>query len=134
MEFQWKDFSVLILGKILTGCTDFKWKYESDDAYVYGRGSTPLDIQSGNIKIEGTIKLLQSTFDELNAAAKSQNPSYLVTDIRFDVVEAYERQGLLKTNIIKGIKIASFDFGMKQGDKNMEITLPFKALEVQLDV
>jgi hypothetical protein len=66
--------------------------------------------------------------------AKTENSSYLPTDIRFDVIEAYERNGILRTNIIKSVKLASFEMGMKQGDKNMEISMPFKALGVQVGV
>lgn len=129
-EFGWNDISVSYMGRVLTGIRGIKYKVKSDDDYLYGRGNKPLGIVSGNESVEGEIMLLQSEFDAADEAIKTINPKLKITDVKVDIVWSFERDSVLKTEIIKSAKVSEYERGLKQGDKFMEITMPFKALDV----
>lgn len=130
-QYEWNDISVSYLGRVLTGIRGIKYKVTSEDEFVYGRGRKPLSIQSGNESIEGEMVLLQSELEALKEAVRSIDPRLKITDIRADIIWTFERENIAVTNIIQGAKIKEYEEGMEQGDKFMEITLPFMALDVQ---
>lgn len=129
--FPWSSASILILGKTVTGIRGFKYSVESDDEYVYGKGSEPYEIMPGNKSYPCELMLLQDEIEALEIASKLAGGAD-ITDIRFDVVVSYTNPGSLvaTTDVWKSIKIDKYEKGMKQGDKFMEITLPGKALGV----
>lgn len=131
-QFEWNDISVVILGKIITGITNIEIEEKQDKAPVYGRGAKPLAIQSGQKSYEGSITLLQSEYAALLAAAKASNPAYGITDISFDITWQFNRTIDSKTETynITGAEFTSGKLGMGQNDKNMEIELPFMALDL----
>jgi hypothetical protein len=131
-QFEWNDISVVILGKIVTGITNIEIEAKQDKEAVYGRGNKPLAIQSGKKTYEGSITLLQSEYAALLAAAKAVNVSYDVTDIGFDITWNFNRtiDGAAETYNIKGAEITSAKLGLGNDDKNMEVELPFMALDL----
>jgi hypothetical protein len=86
----------------------------------------------GNKSYEGQIVLLQSELEALKAAA---GPGNDLTDIPpFDIVVAYiPRQGgtQIITDIIKHVEFTEVEKSINQGDKFMEVTLPFVALDIE---
>jgi hypothetical protein len=131
-QFEANDMTVVILGQIVTGITNIEVETSQEKEVIYGRGNKPLAIQSGKKSFEGSITLLQSEYSALLAAAKAKNPLYDITDIAFDIVWNFNRT-LDSTNenyTIVGVEITKAKLGMGTGDKNMEIELPFLALDV----
>lgn len=129
--FPWSASSIMMLGKTVTGIRGFKYSVESDDEYVYAKGSEPYEIMPGNKSYPVELMLLQDEIEALETAAKAAGGAD-ITDIRFDVVVSYQNAGSLvaTTDVWKSVKIDKYEKGMKQGDKYMEISLPGKCLGV----
>ena len=130
-EFAFSQVSVNILGRTINGFLGVKYAIKTDKAYLYGRGSNPLSIQSGNHSYEGEITMTQSEVEAMILAVKSQNPNMLLTQVSFDIVVAYTNDNVIVTDIILGAEISEYEKALKQGDKNMEIALKFMALGIQ---
>jgi hypothetical protein len=133
-QFEWNDATVVILGKIITGITNIEVETKQDKEMLYGRGNKPLAIQSGKKSYEGSLTLLQSEYAALLLAAKAVNAAYDVTDIAFDITWQFNREldSATETYNIVGVEITSSKIGMGSDDKNMEIELPFMALDLIL--
>lgn len=119
---------IVYLGKIIAEVTELTYDVETEKEHIYGAGSDPYAIQSGNKKPTGQLSLLQSGYDALQEAAKLANPGnpYAdVTDIAFDIVVTYSNDIKHTTDILKSVEITKLGKGMKQGDKRMEVNLPF---------
>ena len=134
-EYSWSNVEVSYLGRLITGIRGVKYKVSHEKEALYARGSKPHSVQSGNKSYEGEIKLLQSEVDALNVAAKDAGFDDL-TDFSFDIAVAYTPKNLAESTkilnkSIKSAEITEFEEGMEQGDKFMEITLPFVALDIK---
>ncbi len=134
-EYTWSNVEVSYLGMLITGIRGVKYKVSHEKEALYGRGNKPHSIQSGNKSYEGEIKLFQSEVDALNAAATEAGYDDL-TDFSFDIAVAYVPKNLAGSSKISNkkiiaVEITEFEEGMEQGDKNMEITLPFIALDIK---
>ena len=127
-QYAWSDIRVRALGREFVCIRGIKYKRSSEDEHLHGRGSKPIAIQSGNITYEGEITLLQSELEALTSALGVVN----LTSIRFDIVVTYQPNdaGPVVTDIIKSVKCKEYEKGMEQGDKFMEITIPFLALDI----
>lgn len=127
-QYAWSDIRVRALGREFVGIRGIKYKRTGDDEHLYGRGSKPIAIQSGNVSYEGELTLLQSELEALTSALGVVN----LIDIRFDIVVTYRAtiDGPVVTDLIKSVKCKEYEKGMEQGDKFMEITIPFLALDI----
>ena len=123
-EFSFKDIRVRLLGRDIVGLQGITYKKTVEKEYVYGRGNKPLGIQTGNVKVEGTLSILQSEFEALQAAVGD------ITNVQFDVVNTYGNGLTAKTDMILSVSVTEYEKGMKQNDKFKVIDLPFMALDV----
>lgn len=130
-QYQFSDISVVVLGRTLQGFQGVKYSVKTEKEPVFGRGNRALSIQKGNETIEGELMLLQSEVEALRAAIKSVNPLYKLTDISFDIVVTYGDGLTSATDIILGAEFKEYEKGMEQGDKFMEISLKFLALDLK---
>jgi hypothetical protein len=129
-EYEFADISVSMLGLLLSGLRGLTYKKSQEKELVYAAGNQPKAIQRGNKKYEGTLMLLKSDFDQLNAAAK--NAGYDdITDVPghlIDIAVLYAKGELASLPIaviLKNVEFTDFEDGMKQGDKFKEVSLPF---------
>lgn len=131
-EFAWRDLQVTMLGKVLEGILDVDYEKEVEKKPIYGRGSKVKGIQPGNEKNGGNITLRQSEVEAMLTAAKAIRPNATLLDISFDVQIQYISLGT--TNIVKDRVVAAqftkLPKGMKQGDTDMQIKLPFIAEDI----
>jgi len=118
-----------ILGRTVE-FTGVKYSVKKEKNFVRGRGNKPLSIAHGNEEVTGEITLLQSEVEALSVAAKVAKPTNKITDISFDIVVSYG-DDVVTTDILKGVEIEEYEKGMENGDPNMEVTLKFKALDLQ---
>lgn len=128
-QYAWADLSATILGSVVE-FTGVKYTVKKEKNFVRGRGNKPLGINHGNEEVTGEITLLQSEVEKLSATAKLVNPKFKITDISFDIVLNYG-DDVLVTDILKSVEVEEYEKGMENGDPNMEVTLKFKALDVQ---
>lgn len=125
-QFAWSDIKVRALGREFVGIRGISYKRTSDNEHLHGRGRKAIAIQEGNETCEGEITLLQSELEALTLALGVVN----LTRIRFDVVVSYQRGDKVVTDIVKSVKCNEYEKGMSQGDKFMEISIPFLALDI----
>lgn len=128
-EYEWADLTFLLGGKDLTGFRGIKYSIKQEKEAVYGKGNMPIAIQKGNKSIEGEITVLQSELETM----RLQSGTGSILDLQLDAVACYGNPAngdVLVTDVIQGIQFTEEPKELKQGDKFMEITLPFIALRV----
>lgn len=128
-QYEYADITVSIGGRVITGLRGIKYSSKQEKEHVYGKGNEPMHIQKGNISYEGEVTLLQSELETLRLAGKGS-----VLGLRLDAVVAYGNpsQGdVLIVDKIRGIEFTEDGKEMKQGDKFMEVTLPFICLRIE---
>lgn len=134
-EYAWKDLEVVFLGRPIGRLTEVKYKVSQEHKEFYGRGNNPHGINSGNKKYSGSLKIGQSELKAMAAKAKEIDLTADPTDFPYvDINVAYASGALIERDVIKSVKILEFEKGMKQGDTEMEIELPFIALGIQLTI
>ncbi|MBP3353454.1 MAG: hypothetical protein J6L02_02235 [Bacteroidales bacterium] len=126
-QYDWSDITVVLGGKDLTGIRGIKYTEKQEKEVIYGKGAMPMSIQKGNRSIEGEITLLQSELEVLIL----NSPTRSILDLQVNAVVNYGNPtsgDVPITDIIQGIQFTEEPKEMKQGDKFMEVTLPFIAL------
>jgi hypothetical protein len=134
-ECEFADIKVSLLGQQLSGLRGLTYDWEQEKEYVYGQGNKPRSIQKGNVKPGGSLSLLKSDVDELNAAARAAGykniihvPGRLIT---ITCVYQKDEGDPIKTDVMVNVEFTKFGDGQKQGDKFKEIELPFLFLDLK---
>lgn len=134
-EYAWKDIEVVLLGRPIARLLEIKYKVTKETKEIYGRGQNPLGIQEGNKKYEGELKIGQSELESLINKAQQLVPGSDPTDLpQFNIAIAYAKAGVVRTDVLIGVKLHEFEKSMKQGDSDMEVSLPFKCLGINYNV
>jgi hypothetical protein len=135
-ECAWQNTSITVLGRKVTGLRGFEFKKTVEKEHLYAAGSAPIDIQDGNKKYEGNLKLLKYEVDLLNDAALTAgfaditevpHESILITTEYKKVVTDKPRK-----IIAAGVGFTEMGFAMEQNAKMTEVTLPFIAINIQV--
>lgn len=127
-EYEWADVTVVMAGRDVTGIRGVSYTSSQEKEALYAKGNKPHGIQRGNKSYEGSIRILQSELDALNAAAGGD-----VLDVNFNIIVAYgnpSRGDVIRTDLLSGVEITSIPKGLNQNDKFMEIELPLVMLDV----
>ena len=120
-EYAWVDINVVLLGREVVGLRGMEYKVKRQKEALYATGKK---------EYEGTITLLQSELIALDRAAQEKGYED-ITDIDFDVIVSYlPENGVITTDKVVNVSITEIPRGMKEGDLQMEIALPFIALDV----
>ena len=130
-EYEWADVTVVVAGRDVTGIRGVSYNSDQEKEALYAKGNKPHGIQRGNKSYSGSLRLLQSEYDALNAAAGGD-----VLDVSFNVVVAYGNPSagdVIKTDLLVGVEITSKPKTLNQNDKFMEIELPFIMMDVKED-
>ena len=130
-EYEWADVTVVMAGRDVTGIRGVSYTSSQEKEALYAKGNKPHGIQRGNKSYEGSIRILQSELDALNAAAGGD-----VLDVNFNIIVAYgnpSRGDVIRTDLLSGVEITSVPKGLNQNDKFMEIELPIVALDIVYD-
>lgn len=128
-EYEWADVSAIIAGRPVTGLRGVEYTTSQEKDLLYAKGDKPHGIQRGNKKYSGTITLLQSELEALEAAAGGD-----ALDAKFNVLVSYGnplKGDVIKTDVLVGVEITEIPKGLKQGDKFMEVALPVIMLDVK---
>lgn len=128
-QYEFADLTLALGGRVITGFRGIKYSSKQEKELVYGKGNQPQSIQKGNISHEGEITLLQSELETLRLAGKGS-----VLGLRLDAVVIYgdpANGDVLVTDKIRGIEFTEDAKELKQGDKFMEVTLPFICLRIE---
>ena len=131
-ELEWKHVTLSLLGLTIRGLRGFKIKKNKDTEHLFASGEEAIGIQTGNIKRDGSFKILKGDVDKLNDAA--QQAGYEdITDVPYQLITstiAYKKAfgRPLRTISILGIQFTDLEEAMEQGAKQMEIELPWLAM------
>jgi hypothetical protein len=123
-EYSWEDLQVVMLGRPLLGITGIEYKEEQTKTNIYGRGNKPVARTRGNKTYSGSLVILQSEYEALQATAgegKSLN------DLpRFDITVAYAAAsgGVITTDVLRNVEFTDLTKALNQGDANMNVSLP----------
>lgn len=122
-EYQWSDVNALMGGRLITGLRAVRYKRSKEKELLYGAGSEPLSIQSGNVAYDGEVTMLQSEYQALSLSGGGS-----VLDLQLDIVVAYGNPAagdVMTTDKLLGCQFTEEEKSISQGDKKAEITLPF---------
>lgn len=131
-QYAWSDLTLELGGRIVTGFRGLKYSTKQEKELLHGKSNRPLSIQRGNISFEGEITILQSELETLRLAGKGS-----ILDLHLDGTAVYgdpANGDTIITDKILGIEFTEDAKEMKQGDKNMEVTLPFICLDIRNQV
>ena len=128
-EYEYADIKVSLLGANLTGLRGIKYKKKQEKSVIYGQGNQPKSVQRGNKSYEGTLSVLKSDYDLLDAAAVAAGyeditdvPSKYIT---LTVVYQQKGSSIISTDTLLSAEFHEAEDGMKQGEQFKEIELPF---------
>lgn len=127
-EYEWADVSVVIAGRNVTGIRSVQYKESQEKELLYAKGNRPHGMQHGNVSYEGSVSLLQS---EVTAIEKAVGGSILRA--RMDIIVSYGNPSKgepSKTDLLRGVEFTELSKQIKQGDKMMEIEIPFLMIDL----
>lgn len=128
-QYEFADLTLVLGGRDVTGFRGIKYTTKQEKEVLYGKGNRPISIQKGNISYEGEITLTQSELETLILIGGGS-----ILNINLNAIVAYGNplQGdMLITDLIYNLQFTEEAKEIKQGDKNMEITLPFIAMNIK---
>ena len=133
-ECAWKHGELILLGRRINGLRGFELKKTVEKEHLYGTGQNPLDIQEGNIKCEGSIKVLGFELDAMKRAAMMAGYSDITEVPHAAIVMTVKLQKSVaeqKTVFnVRGIAFTEAVNSMEQNAKMREVTLPFLAMDI----
>lgn len=127
-EYEWADVTVVMAGRDVTGIRGVSYTSDQEKEALYAKGNKPHGIQRGNKSYTGSIRLLQSEYEALNAAAGGD-----ALDVSFNIIVSYgnpSKGDVISTDLLVGAEITSKPKSLNQNDKFMEIELPLTMLDV----
>ena len=127
-EYEWSDVQVVLANRNVSGLRGISYSSSQEKEALYAKGNKPHSIQRGNVSYSGSIRLLQSELEALQAAAGGS-----VLDITTDVVVSYgdpSKGDVIRTDLIRGVEFTEEPKSINQNDKFMEIELSFIAIDV----
>lgn len=129
-EYEWADVALNLGGRDVTGIRGIKYSDKMEREPLYAKGRYPHSMQTGNASYEGEITLLQSELEALVKAGKGSihNLKGLTAIVSYGDLANGDA---IITDAVEGIYFSDSTKELKQGDKMMEITLPFVALRVR---
>lgn len=128
-QYEFADLTLYLGGRDVTGFRGIKYTSAQEKEALYGKGNRALSIQKGNIAHSGEISLTQSELETLKMEGGGS-----VLNLSLNAVVCYgnpAKGDMLITDKIKGLQFTEEAKEMKQGDKFMEITLPFLCLDIE---
>lgn len=128
-QYEWADVTLFLGGRDLTGIRALKYTEKMEREAIYAKGRNPHSIQSGNASYEGEISVLQSEYEALVLAGGGS-----IMGLSLDAIVSYGNPlnlDVVITDKVIGIRFTEASKEFKQGDKFMEMKLPFIALDVR---
>lgn len=133
-EYEWADISIVLGGVSISGFRAISYTREREKEPMFAKGRKAHSIQSGNETITGSITFTQSLMEALELAAGGN-----LLQAKMDIIVSYGAElntasiaaAAISTDVIVGAEFTSYEKGMTQNDKFMEIEMPFVALDIK---
>ncbi|MCQ2250015.1 MAG: hypothetical protein MJZ66_02780 [Bacteroidales bacterium] len=129
-EYDFHDITLLVGGQKIDDITNIEYTKSQTKTAIYGKGRDPKAIQRGQRSVSGTISMLQSAYETMQALA----PNHEILDLHVDATVCYgnpAKGDLLIMDLIHGIEFTEIKKGMSNTDDNMTVELPFVALSIE---
>ncbi|AYD48203.1 hypothetical protein [Arachidicoccus soli] len=132
-ECAWKQVSIKILGRKITGLRSFEFKKGISKELLFAAGDNPIDIQSGNKNPSGQLGVLKYEYDLMNDAAQAAGyddilevPHYLISITC--LFKKYQTSPI-RTITALGVAFTEDTVGMQQNANMTEVPLPFICMQ-----
>lgn len=127
-EYEWGDICLNVGGVDIKGFRNVNYKESQEKEARYAKGRKPHGIQRGNKSYTGSLTFTQSEVMALKGAAGTLS----LLDVQVDLIVAYvpENSSKITVDTILGVEFTDLEKKMAQGDKFMEIELPFIAVDM----
>jgi hypothetical protein len=131
---EWNDFDLYVNGVKTSKVVEFEAGVKTDKEYLYGAGSKPISIQSGNKAYPGKVTILKEHVDVMWLAAVAASNGGDITDVSFDIIGAFRAKGsrTLSRIACSGCEVSEAIFRIAQNAKNVQVELPFLALDIKM--
>ena len=136
-EYAWKDLKLGLGGRVVTGVREVTIKVSQELYLIYASGTKAHSKTHGNIEVSGQIELLQSEVEALiDAAQDLYGKGATPLDLTLNLTMGFARSVTDKMRFhgVYSLSFTDLEMGMKQGDSNMNVTLPFKAIDVAFNI
>lgn len=127
-EYEFADVTVIGAGRDILGLRGIEYGESQEKELSYGKGNKPTSIQKGNKSYSGTLTVKQSEVIGL----EEQSASKSILDLQINIAVCYgnpSKDERMRTDTLFGVEFTEVPKGMKQGDKEQEIALPFIYLD-----
>jgi hypothetical protein len=128
-QYEFADLTLYVGGRDVTGFRGIKYTSTQEKEALYGKGNKPLSIQKGNISHSGELTLAQSELETLIALGGGS-----VLGLSLNAIVSYGNPAngdMMITDKIIGLQFTEEPKEWKQGDKWIDITLPFICLDIR---
>jgi len=125
-QYEWADLTVIVGGRDITGIRGLKVNRKAEREALYAKGRTPHSIQTGNLSFSGEIGVLQSELIAIERSGKGD-----IFSLSVDILAVFGNPSSGDAMTYKratGVRFTEANEEMKQGDKFMEVSLPFECL------
>jgi len=131
-EYEYADITVIAGATDIIGLRAIEYKQSAEKEPLYAKGRKAKSIQTGNLAYDGTLTVTQSA---AIALGKSHPKGLLGVQLDLGVNYGNPVDGdALTTDRLIALQFTEVPKGMKQGDKFMEVALPFIFLDLQENV
>ncbi len=131
-EVEWQDLEVRFNGAKIAKIRGLDYGISTDKEHLFAEGDWPIGVQSGNKTPTGSLSVLKGALDDMYAAAMAAGARDL-TDVQFDIVITWSsklNRGL-QTVVLVQCEFTEWRESMRQGDKFMEVALPFLYMDIK---
>lgn len=128
-EYEFADITLFLGGRDVTAIRGIKYTTKQEKEAVYGKGNNPLSIQKGNKSHDGEISATQSELETLIALGGGS-----ILNLNLNAIVSFGNPSagdVLITDKIYGLQFTEEAKEIKQGDKFMDVKLPFIALDIK---
>lgn len=132
-EYEWADLTLILGGRDVTGIRGVKYTEKIEREPLYAKGRYAQGIQSGNVSYEGEFTLLQSELQALIIAAGGSILKLKGLQANVSYGNPVNMDSVV-TDALEGIYFTESTNELKQGDKFMEVKLPFLCTRVRPNI
>jgi hypothetical protein len=126
-EYEFADLTLILGGRDVIGFRGAEYGRKQEKELLYGKGNRPISVQKGNISYEGTLTVTQSELDTLQLLGRGS-----ILGLNLNAVLCYGNPAngdVMITDKLFGIQFTEEVKNIQQGDKFMNIQLPFIYLD-----
>jgi len=122
-QYEFADLTLILGGRDVTGFRGAEYGPAQEKELFYGKGNQPQSIQKGNVSYAGTLTVSQSELETLKLLGKGS-----ILGLNLNAVLCYGNPAngdVMITDKLFGIQFTEQKKSIKQGDKFMDVQLPF---------